>query len=151
MVFTALTLAAMAAPTLDINRASATELADLTGVGPFQAMILVVSRETYGEYSSWEDVASLDDVGPGLLKALQVRTSLSAIPGPTIPRRLSTNINTATVETLASFPSIGLSTATVIVKDRETHGPFASCDDLSRIVGIGEPTLLALGTLCDAS
>jgi len=114
-------------------------------------MVLVVSRETYGEYTSWEDVGSLEDVGPGLLKALQIRTHLETIPGPNIPRRLSTDINEATAETLASFPSIGLATAKIIVDDRSARGPFASCEDLSRIIGIGEPTLVAVKTLCEAS
>ena len=151
MIFALLTHLALANPLLDLNSASATELAELPGIGPFQAMVLVVSRETYGEYTSWEDVGSLEDVGPGLLRALQVRTHLQTFPGPNIPRRLSTNINEATAETLASFPSIGLATAKIIVENREEHGPFAHCGDLSRIIGIGEPTLVAVRALCEAS
>jgi competence ComEA-like helix-hairpin-helix protein len=151
MLFALLMSLALGAPPLDLNSATATELAELPGVGPFQAMVLVVSRETYGEYTSWEDVGSLSDVGPGLLKALEVRTQLDTLPGPNIPRRLSTDINEATAETLASFPSIGLATARIIIRDRDDNGAFATCSDLTRIVGIGEPTLMAVQNLCEAS
>lgn len=48
------------------------------------------------------------------------------------------NINSATVEQLCELPGIGNATASAIVEDRESNGPFASPEDLMRVSGIGE-------------
>lgn len=57
------------------------------------------------------------------------------------------NLNTATVEELASLPGIGLTTATRVVEYREKHGPFARPEDLLIIKGLGESTYRALAEL----
>ena len=52
------------------------------------------------------------------------------------------NINTASVEELATLKSVGAKTAERIVAYRETNGPFNSVDELTNVKGIGEKTLL---------
>ena len=77
----------------------------------------------------------------GLRSALQepeirveyVRESLS-MP----PRR---DVNTATEYELRLLPGIGPATARVIVEYRQSHGPFRSLDELTRVRGIGPKTL----------
>jgi competence protein ComEA len=49
-----------------------------------------------------------------------------------------TNINTATVEELASLQGIGEKKAESIVEHREKVGPFATIEDLKGVKGIGD-------------
>ncbi len=48
------------------------------------------------------------------------------------------NINMATEAELCALPGVGEATASAIVRDRETNGPFASPEDVMRVSGIGE-------------
>lgn len=48
------------------------------------------------------------------------------------------NINLATEAELQTLPGIGEVMAHSIYEDREQNGPFASCEDLMRVSGIGE-------------
>lgn len=57
------------------------------------------------------------------------------------------NLNTATAAQLDALPGVGPATAAAIIKDRETHGPFASVNDLGRVRGIGDAKLDALRDL----
>jgi competence protein ComEA len=52
------------------------------------------------------------------------------------------DINSADAATLASaINGVGEKKAATIVEYRDTHGPFASVDDLARISGIGAATI----------
>lgn len=51
------------------------------------------------------------------------------------------NVNRANEGDLQSIPGVGPSLAAKIIKDRESNGPFASVDDLTRVSGIGEKKL----------
>ncbi len=51
------------------------------------------------------------------------------------------NINTAGHKELQQLPGIGPATAERIVTYRETHGPFASPEELTRVKRIGPKTL----------
>lgn len=54
------------------------------------------------------------------------------------------NINTATASQLEDLPGIGPALAQRIVEHRDSHGPFASVDDLTDVPGIGQAKLDAL-------
>jgi competence protein ComEA len=54
------------------------------------------------------------------------------------------DLNRATEAELDALPGIGPATARAIVEHRETHGPFASVDDLDDVRGIGPAKLEAL-------
>lgn len=51
------------------------------------------------------------------------------------------NINTATVEELASLDGIGQVKAAAIVEHREAEGDFKSVDDITKVPQIGDATL----------
>lgn len=59
------------------------------------------------------------------------------------------NVNTATVEELQELPGVGEATASAIVEDRQSNGPFASPEDLMRISGIGEKKLQKMRGMID--
>jgi competence protein ComEA len=65
----------------------------------------------------------------------------SLLSGFAIAEPAEININTATVETLASLNGIGETKAQAIVAYRSENGPFKSADDLTQVNGIGEATL----------
>jgi competence protein ComEA len=52
-----------------------------------------------------------------------------------------TDVNTATEYQLRLLPGIGSKTARDIVEDRQSHGPFRTLEDLTRVRGIGPKTL----------
>lgn len=51
------------------------------------------------------------------------------------------NVNTASISELEKLDGIGPSKAEAIVKYRETHGPFQSADELTKVPGIGKKTV----------
>ncbi|MBA2319620.1 MAG: ComEA family DNA-binding protein [Deltaproteobacteria bacterium] len=58
------------------------------------------------------------------------------------------NINTASAADLENLPGIGPSKAAAIAEDRSANGPFATCQDLGRVAGIGPATLANFGSAC---
>lgn len=50
------------------------------------------------------------------------------------------NINTATVEQLATLKRVGQKYAERIVQYREANGPFAKAEDIMKVKGIGPKT-----------
>jgi competence protein ComEA len=70
--------------------------------------------------------------------------SPSGEPGP---GGAKVNLNTATLEQLDTLPGVGPVTAQAILAWRESHGRFASVDDLLDVKGIGDATLAELREL----
>jgi comEA protein len=54
------------------------------------------------------------------------------------------NINTAGRYQLTKLPGIGPKLADRIVKYRDEHGPFSSCEDIKKVKGIGEKKYQAI-------
>ena len=66
---------------------------------------------------------------------LAMLVSVSSFAGPV-------DINSADASTLASaITGVGESKAAAIVAYRDTHGPFASVDELSKVKGVGMKTV----------
>ena len=69
---------------------------------------------------------------------------VSLVPGSIAPKktppargRLLVDLDVATAPEMATVPFIGLSLATRIVADRDTHGAFGSLEELERVSGVG--------------
>lgn len=66
---------------------------------------------------------------------LGMNTPLWAVDSPKI------DINTASVEELATLKNVGAKTAERIIAYRQANGPFSSVEELAKVKGIGEKTL----------
>jgi competence protein ComEA len=73
------------------------------------------------------------------------RVSISEADTDTTARPI--DLNQASAIELETLPGVGPATATAIITERETNGPFASVDDLERVPGIGPAKLAALSDL----
>jgi competence ComEA-like helix-hairpin-helix protein len=155
---------------IDVDRATAQELARLPRVGLALAKTIVADREAKGPFGGLAGLDRVPGIGPGLLavigpyltfsrtagELLESPASAVAWPalgvspmqghvGPTAPGPL--DLNSATEAELVRLPGIGPSRARDIVAYRERHGSFSRVADLDRIPGIGPAALAKLSTL----
>jgi len=171
---------------IDVNRASAEELARLPRVGPRLAKRIVADREERGRFATLADLRRVAGIGPVMLSSIgpfvdlpigeqtgdtgqpkrpdrkrgiqrsPAGTSSRPAPGPTVylrdlprvesrgegsagPARRAApiNVNLASEDALIALPGIGRTRARAIVAYRESHGPFASVNDLEKVPGLG--------------
>ena len=136
-------------PTLDLNRATAEQLAMLPGLGPAKAAAVVAWRQTNGPFASVDGLLRVPHIGPGTVENLRGRVSVDdADPTDGHGERTDrVDINTAGADLLCTLPGITPAIAARIVAAR----PHRSCDDLSRLQGVGPATVANLGERCVAS
>jgi competence protein ComEA len=135
--------------TIDVDRASATELTRLPGIGPGIASRIVANREANGSFGSLEELARVAGIGPTRLATLEpfARFSGRARPQPGRIEDARIKINSATVKQLASLPGIGLVKARAILDDRLQNGRYRKLEDLVRVHGVGPATVERLRPL----
>lgn len=150
---------------VDVNSADATSLETLPGIGPGKASAIVAYRSRHGPFTSLSDLDNVEGIGPSTLVNLKDLVSFGAKStvsnpeaalAPTVPpaasaataTACSVNINTGDAPALEALPGIGPGKATAIVQYRADHGPFASCDALDEVSGIGPATLAVLRPCC---
>ncbi len=148
---------------IDLDRASAEELARLPRIGPGLAARIVGDREEHGPFGSLEALDRVSGVGPTLLAAIRPHAAFSAagiVSGDprTRPRASAgsplishggdvedkVSLNTASEAELDQLPGIGPALARAIVADRQTHGPYRTLEDLRRVRGLRAATLRVL-------
>lgn len=61
---------------LELNRATAEDLAAIDGVGPALARAIVEARTARGSFKVWEDLDTVPGVGPARLEALKAVATL---------------------------------------------------------------------------
>lgn len=160
---------AWAAP-VDINHATPAELDTLPGIGPGKAQAIVDFRKRHGPFQTVEDLAKVSGIGPATVANLADRVVArppqpgpppepdapdaiaSIAPGRALPDLAGpdVDVNQADVDTLQTLPGIGPTKAFAIVQDRDRRGPYSSCHDLVRVVGIGPATVANAGKRCVA-
>ena len=148
---------------VDINTADASTLTQFNGVGPATAKKIVAYREANGPFASCDDLTKVKGIGAKTLEKIKPDCSVgeetadSADPKETTPKTTQApkegaiDINTADASALKKFNGVGPATAKKIVDYREANGPFASCDDLTKVKGIGAKTLEKIKPMCTAS
>jgi competence protein ComEA len=139
---------------LDVNTASQSELETLPGIGPSKAGAIIEHRSTHGPFVSSEQLDDVPGIGPATMSNLRPLvttggdggTPVAAVsPGPVTD---GININTASQSELETLPGIGPSKASAIIEYRSASGPFASCEDLARVSGIGPATVSQIRGRC---
>ena len=68
-------------------------------------------------------------------------------PKATATAAAPVNLNTATMDQLATIPGIGVKTAERIVAYREKNGGFKKIEDLMNVSGVGEKSFLKMKPL----
>jgi len=152
---------------VNINTASRGELESLPGIGPSKAGAIVEYRGANGPFTDIEQLDNVPGIGPATMSNLRPLVTLgdgeaapppapsgdAAAPPPTVSPQDAAgkvNVNAAGKGALESLPGIGPSKASAIIEFRNANGPFASCDDLSRVSGIGAATVASLRDSCVA-
>ena len=147
----------------DLNSATEDEIATLPGIGPSKARAIVEYRAERGAIRTLEELDDVPGIGPATIANLRGLVSVNAVaaapaqpadPTARAPIASATgtsehvNINVADEAHLATLPGIGAVQAHAIVEHRTAHGPFASCDALLQVPGIGPATLAGLVDHC---
>lgn len=136
---------------LDLNSASAVELAQVPGLGPSRSEAIVSHRTLYGSFSDPQDLTSVPGIGPAraakIRDTLQVDSLSSTSPPSSVGKAQKIqlgeppiNLNIASEQELQRLPGIGPALASRIVQARSIQ-LFETVDDLRRVRGIGAKTL----------
>ncbi len=145
---------------VNVNTASQSELESLPGIGPSKAAAIVAYRSEHGAFSSVDALTSVPGIGAKTVDGLRSEAEVgdgstvtkgapaSRSGGGAAPSGNAININTASASQLDSLPGIGPSKAAAIVADRDAKGKFSSCDELSRVTGVGAKTVDQLKPMC---
>ena len=154
---------------VNINTASVQELDTLPGIGPSKAQAIVTYREENGPFANVDQLDDVPGIGPATLANIRALVEIGdgsapaaapssqgqpSSPAPASPLPASTagvDVNRASAAELEALPGIGPTKAAAIVADRDTNGLFSSCQDLTRVNGIGSATVSAIAERCVAS
>jgi competence protein ComEA len=161
---------ARAACSVELNSASLAQLQTLPGIGPAKAAAIVDYRTQAGPFATVEALDNVPGIGPATMANLRPLVCVGAEGGAAPAEAAASSsssassssasapsaggqvdINTATAAQLDQLPGIGPAKAAAILADRQEKGPFASCNDLGRVTGIGDATIANLAASCTAS
>lgn len=155
---------------VDVNSADASALESLPGIGPSKAAAIIAYRDQNGPFKSIDDLDKVEGIGPSTLANIgefvsfggavasagpaassppsTAATAASSTPSASPGAGCPVNVNSADAGSLENMPGIGASKAAAIVQFRTDNGPFASCDGLDSVSGIGAATLAGLRACC---
>lgn len=148
------------AQAVDLDTATLAELEALPGVGPAKAQAILDVRAQRGPFATVDDLLSVPGIGPATLVNIRHAVRVGArgeprplpaggrLPTATGPSVATVDVNAATAAELTTLPGIGPAKAAAILADRERHGPYRSCHELTRVVGIGPATVANLAGRC---
>ena len=76
---------------VNINTASASELAGLQGIGPAKAQAIVDHREKNGQFKSVDDLKLVRGIGDKMLEQLRPQLTVDGKPGGAAPNPATAN------------------------------------------------------------
>lgn len=137
---------------IDVDRASAGELARLPGVGPSLARRIVAERNAHGAFGGPACLdARVAGIGPGFLKRAGAHLVFSGpecvgggIGGTAPTASTLVDLNTATQAQLEGLPGIGPARAESILALRRRRGGFRSLEELRALHGLSAGLLRGL-------
>ncbi|WP_233440338.1 ComEA family DNA-binding protein [Modicisalibacter coralii] len=62
-------------PAIDVNTATAEQLAQLPGIGEVKAQAIVADRKANGDYQTVQDLARVDGIGDATIEGLEGKVS----------------------------------------------------------------------------
>lgn len=149
--------------TVDVNLASAEEIARLPQVGMSLAKRIVAHRKAHGLFASLGDLDAVPGVGPATLSRLEGKVTFGGVVrAAQTPNRAElsgrgtarygavpppVNLNTATEAELRSLPEVGPVRARAILAYRREKGSFAKVSDLRAVPGISQALVRRLAPL----
>lgn len=143
---------------VNINSANEVELSQLPGMSASKARSLIAHRMANGPFSSCERIVDVKGIGQKTFEKLAAScvvtdgtlAPIAAAPQgtPRVPQSINSansagkvNINTATFEELRELPGMSATKAQKMVEDRSANGFFKSCQEVTRVKGIGQKTV----------
>lgn len=163
---------ARAACSVELNSATLAQLQTLPGIGPAKAAAILDHRTQIGAFATVEALDDVPGIGPATMANLRPMICVSgeATPASTLttvttppsndPLPLGgtsagtgtvVDINSASAAQLETLPGIGPAKSAAIIAHRTDVGPFGSCNDLTRVTGIGPATVAKLAANCTAT
>lgn len=141
---------------LDINTADMAQLEKLPEIGASRATTILVWRKEQGYFTDVQQLRPLLNINETQMNniaqfahavvpqdAMDRPPTTVPTPKPTpLPITFPININTANAVQLAALKGIGEKRAMDIIHYRAAFGAFRSPQDLTKVKGIGEKTLL---------
>ncbi len=132
---------------LDLNTATAAQLAKLPGVSRPLAEQIVAYRAEIGKFTNTAQLQGVSGMSDALFRA--ITSHVYVMPAAEVPETTSPtqavefplNLNTATAAQLQQLPGIGEVLANAIVEFRRINGNFVNKQQLLEVAGIGETTL----------
>ena len=123
---------------IDVDRASAEELARLPGIGPAIARRIVADRQSRGAFGSIAGLDRVPGVGPAALAKWGSHLLFTGVPAdtPLTAEVGQIDLNRAGVDELDALPGIGGARARAIVAFRDSTGPFRDEMGLAQVPGI---------------
>ncbi len=118
---------------LDLNTASADELAELPGVGPVTLKKIIDGRP-------YQVIADLEKAGVPVRTVEEITPLVTVSATPKTKAAAIVDLNKASLEELETLPGVGPTVAKEIIAAR----PFKSVDELEKIKGLGETRIAAL-------
>jgi competence protein ComEA len=138
--------------TIDLNSATAEEIARLPRIGMSLAKRIRDDRQERGPFKDLRDLDRVPGVGPGLLAVIKDLTrfdgagfpgnaaSFRTFGGYTVEGRGAevppVDLNSATEKDLLALPGVGPARARAILAYRREAGSFAAVSELERVPGI---------------
>ena len=155
---------------ININTASEAALASMPGMNQNKAKAAIADRNANGPFQSCDDLTRVKGIGKKTVEKLLSVCTVDGGHSVTTPNQApmqnppvlgakvaqnsapapagAININTASETALAAMPGMNQNKAHAAIADRNANGPFQSCDDLTRVKGIGKKTVEKLLSVC---
>jgi competence protein ComEA len=117
---------------VELNIADSISLTRIKGIGAFWASRIIRTRKNCGGFSSLEEIRENAWLPDSILQIIQPFIYVDPVNMPRI------EINTADYKTLIRQPYFDRKKVQILLKYRESHGPFRELNDLRKIAAFDE-------------